>query len=79
MKGCLLLLMAGLYAGFLAAAPGAPEHYTLLGRSTAAHPEVGLDNAQRAWLLGRKELVLGTSAPITHLSISPPADATTKA
>ncbi|UZE25437.1 transporter substrate-binding domain-containing protein [Pseudomonas sp. B21-056] len=63
MKGCLLLLMAGLYAGFLAAAPGAPEHYTLLGRSTAAHPEVGLDNAQRAWLLGRKELVLGTSAP----------------
>ncbi|WP_448649162.1 transporter substrate-binding domain-containing protein [Pseudomonas corrugata] len=63
MKGCLLLLIAGLYAGFLAAAPGAPEHYTLLGRSTSAHSEVSLDDAQRAWLLGRKELVLGTSAP----------------
>nr|WP_230165203.1 transporter substrate-binding domain-containing protein [Pseudomonas mediterranea] len=63
MKGCLLLLMAGLYAGLLAAAPGAPEHYRLLGRSTTAHPEASLDEGQRDWLRGRKALVLGTSAP----------------
>src|SRR5688572_26787801 len=63
MKGFLLLLIAGLCAGFLAAATAAPEPYTLLGRSGAPPVEVGLDQAQRAWLRERQELRLGTSAP----------------
>ncbi|QBZ88819.1 transporter substrate-binding domain-containing protein [Pseudomonas viciae] len=62
-KGWLLLLSAGLYAGALAAASGMPETYTLLGRSTPAHSEVRLDDSHRAWLEDRQELVLGTSAP----------------
>ncbi len=60
---CLLLLSAGLYAHVLMATPGTPEHYTLLGRSTAAHVEVLLDDAHRSLLQDRQELVLGTSAP----------------
>ena len=62
-KNCLLLIGAGLYAGTLAAASGMPEAYTLLGRSTPAHSEARLDDAHRAWLQDRRELVLGTSAP----------------
>ncbi|MGN8273914.1 transporter substrate-binding domain-containing protein [Pseudomonas sp. SMN5] len=60
---CLLLSAAGLYAGVLAAAPAAPEPYTLLGRSPTAPVEVRLDDVHRAWLTDRRELVLGTSAP----------------
>jgi len=61
-KECLLLVSAGLYASVLAAAPAMPEHLTLLGRSTAA-ASIQLDDAQKAWLQGRREWVLGTSAP----------------
>ncbi|WP_371134784.1 transporter substrate-binding domain-containing protein [Pseudomonas sp. Q11] len=45
------------------ATPGVPEPYTLMGRSTAAHIEVLLDDAHRGRLQDRQELVLGTSAP----------------
>lgn len=45
------------------AAADAPEHYTLLGRSSMAHTEVKLDDVHRAWLQDRQALVLGTSAP----------------
>ncbi|MDO7895512.1 transporter substrate-binding domain-containing protein [Pseudomonas citrulli] len=61
-KECLLLLSAGLYASVLAATPAMPETLTLLGRSTAA-ASIQLDDAQKAWLQGRREWVLGTSAP----------------
>jgi len=60
---CLLMLGAGLYAAVLAAASSAPQPYTLLGRSPAAHLGVQLNEVQRAWLKDRHELVLGTSAP----------------
>lgn len=59
----LLLLSSGLYAVFLVAAPNVPEHYALLSRASADHLEIKLDETQRAWLQGRQELVLGTSAP----------------
>ncbi|WLH11146.1 transporter substrate-binding domain-containing protein [Pseudomonas hefeiensis] len=62
-KKYLLPLIAGLYAQVLMATPGVPEPYTLMGRSTAAHIEVLLDNAHRGRLQDRQELVLGTSAP----------------
>ncbi len=76
---CLLLISAALYTGMLAAAANAPEQYTLLGHSSMAHTEVKLDDVHRAWLQDRQALVLGTSARTTRPSISPPADATTKA
>ena len=62
MKACLLLLSAGLYTAGIAASD-VPEHYRLLGRSSDAHGETRLDDTQRAWLQGRHEWVLGTSAP----------------
>ena len=60
---CLLLLSAWLYAGILVAAANVPERYTLLSRSTSDSIEVRLDDAHRTWLNGRRELILGTSAP----------------
>jgi two-component system, NarL family, sensor histidine kinase EvgS len=60
---CLLMLSACLYGPFIAAAPSAPQPYTLLGRSPDARPGVQLDEVHRAWLKDRQELVLGTSAP----------------
>ncbi|WP_053155215.1 transporter substrate-binding domain-containing protein [Pseudomonas sp. Pf153] len=62
-KGTFLPLIAGLFAELVAATPAAPEHYTLLGRSSTARAEVNLNDSQRAWLRERRELVLGTSAP----------------
>jgi two-component system sensor histidine kinase EvgS len=45
------------------AAPQVPERYTLLSRVTADPLQISFDASQRAWLQGRQELVLGTSAP----------------
>jgi two-component system sensor histidine kinase EvgS len=60
---CLLLLGAGLFAQNLMATPNMPQRYALLSRATTDPIEIRLDETQRAWLQGRQELVLGTSAP----------------
>ncbi|XXE52910.1 transporter substrate-binding domain-containing protein [Pseudomonas sp. R1-15] len=63
LRELLLLSCAGLYAATLMAAPQLPERYTLLSRATADPMQIRLDAPHRAWLQGRQELVLGTSAP----------------
>ena len=41
----------------------AADYFTLLGRSSPAHMDVKLDSRQWQWVRGKRELILGTSAP----------------
>ena len=59
----LLALTAGLWLGSQAPLLGAADHYVLLGRSSPAHMDVKLDSSQWQWVRGKRELILGTSAP----------------
>ncbi|WP_440784159.1 transporter substrate-binding domain-containing protein [Pseudomonas syringae] len=60
----LLILAIGLCLGWaIQTSLEAADHYTLLGRSSPAHMDVKLDSGQWQWVRGRRELILGTSAP----------------
>ncbi|QLG92308.1 transporter substrate-binding domain-containing protein [Pseudomonas yamanorum] len=64
LKDYLIILSAGLCLSTpVPAAQTTPKYYTLLSRSGSIQLESQLDKAQRQWLQGKRELVLGTSAP----------------
>jgi len=64
LKDYLIILSAGLcLSTSVPAAQATPKYYTLLSRSGSIQLENQLDKAQRQWLQGKRELVLGTSAP----------------
>jgi two-component system sensor histidine kinase EvgS len=62
-KDYLLLMAAVCLTSSVLAAQPASEHYNLLSRSTAGHLDVQLDQAQQQWITGKRQLILGTSAP----------------
>lgn len=59
----LYALTAGLLLNLQAPLLKAADHYVLLGRSSPAHMDVKLDSSQWQWVRGKRELILGTSAP----------------
>ncbi|MBC8783941.1 transporter substrate-binding domain-containing protein [Pseudomonas fluorescens] len=64
-KDYLIVLIAGMCLSTTVPAapqPG-PENFTLLSRAGTVQLDTQLDKAQRQWLLNKRELVLGTSAP----------------
>ncbi|MDI2140476.1 MULTISPECIES: transporter substrate-binding domain-containing protein [unclassified Pseudomonas] len=64
LKNCLIVVSA--YLGLsvhVNATPITSQDLTLLNRSTSKLLPVSLEYSQRDWLHGRKELILGTSAP----------------
>ncbi|QJI28266.1 transporter substrate-binding domain-containing protein [Pseudomonas sp. ADAK18] len=64
LKDYLIILSAGLcLSTTVSAAQTTPKYYTLLSRAGSIQLESQLDKAQRQWLQGKRELVLGTSAP----------------
>ncbi|MCF8971765.1 transporter substrate-binding domain-containing protein, partial [Pseudomonas edaphica] len=64
-KDYLIILLAGLcLSTTVPAAPQiGPEHFTLLSRAGTVQLDIQLDKTQRQWLMYKRELVLGTSAP----------------
>jgi two-component system sensor histidine kinase EvgS len=63
-KDYLIVVAASLCLSTSASAAHTPsEPYALLSRSTAGHLDVQLSPAQRQWISGKRELILGTSAP----------------
>ncbi|MGH8390046.1 MAG: transporter substrate-binding domain-containing protein [Pseudomonas sp.] len=63
LKVQLISLSAGLCLGIASLTAQGSEDYALLSRSTVGQLDVQLDPAQRQWLMSKRELVLGTSAP----------------
>ena len=59
----LITLITGLCLGWAASSSSAADHFILLGRSSPAHMDVKLDGNQWRWVRGKRELILGTSAP----------------
>jgi two-component system sensor histidine kinase EvgS len=59
----LITLVTGLCLGWAVSSSSAADHFTLLGRSSPAHMDVKLDGNQWRWVRGKRELILGTSAP----------------
>ena len=64
MKNYCTVVLAGLsLSTSLCAAPGDSEPYALLGRSMTSALDLQLDASQKQWIEGKRELILGTSAP----------------
>lgn len=59
----LFSLATGLCLAWVVPLLQAADHYALLGRSSPAHMDVKLDSKQWQWVRGKRELILGTSAP----------------
>jgi two-component system sensor histidine kinase EvgS len=63
LKDYLLIMSTGLCLCTELYAAQEHEQYALLSRSAPLHLEVQLDQSQRQWVEGKRELILGTSAP----------------